>query len=746
MSKLRICRFWFLFISLFLQGQNFDKTDFYEADMAFMSGDYESAQLLYSRLLKSDPENANLNFLHGLCLINIQGRKKESLEYLRKAAPYANKDYEYGNPKETNAPIEVIKYYGMACKLNNDISNAMNLFNQYKSFLTEKENDEIEIINSMIESCLVAQSMQDNPVFYKHVPGVSYISGESKLYPVVSDDETLLFFSVKGKYDKDEIFFVKNVNGTWTNPEKITAQLGAKSECYPSSISADNQRLYLTVKIGLSTDIYCSEFTNNRWQKMEKLGKPINGKDWDSQAWESSDGRSLFFSSDRKGGFGNMDLYRSEKDDEGNWLKPVNLGEIINTKYNELMPVIRNENTRLYFKSEGHESMGGYDIFYSYNIGENEWTMPTNVGYPLNTTDDDIFFVPMNDMSYAYISQANQGNEGYYDIHRIEIFSEDNPRTFMISGLIALEGGEYNFNDTYIDVYNTSNYEKVFSIQPIAQSGEYIFTLKQGNYMMNVNNPECETFTQSIDLPIDAIEDGYRIDLLLKKPSQEVAQALDLTGTSTKSKKSESTIFPEAEAESEAGSQVEIIAYNPTSDVSVNDYSSSHKTNQYQYTIQILALLHEIELTAINEKYPVEIQKGDDKYYRYITGSFTGISEAEKVRKEIAVTIFKDAFIRYYNLNDYLNLHKKFSEDQTDISEDVLYTIQIMALKNYVDLSTLNGLTTIKVSYGNDGFYRYTIGEYKTLSQAQIDFSSILKMGYKGAFIREISKISNYTQ
>lgn len=110
-SSLLLC------LSLFISGQNFNKTDFYEADMALISKDYDKAQKYYEKLLRSEPYNANLNFLNGFCLINLEGRKRESIEFLEFAAPYAASDYKYGSSKETNAPIEVLKYYAIACKI-----------------------------------------------------------------------------------------------------------------------------------------------------------------------------------------------------------------------------------------------------------------------------------------------------------------------------------------------------------------------------------------------------------------------------------------------------------------------------------------------------------------------------------------------------------------------------------------------------------------------------------------------------
>ncbi len=162
--KIRGLFFGFLFLSSFVvSGQNFNKMDFFEADMAMMDGNYNAAQIIFEKLLLSEPENANLNYLNGFCLINIQSRKKESLEFLEKAAPKASADYKAGSNKEINAPLDVIKYYAMACKLNNDIPKAIELFNQYKSSLDPKKKDEIADTEERIQACYTSLKIQEEP-------------------------------------------------------------------------------------------------------------------------------------------------------------------------------------------------------------------------------------------------------------------------------------------------------------------------------------------------------------------------------------------------------------------------------------------------------------------------------------------------------------------------------------------------------------------------------------------------------
>ena len=148
---------------------------------------------------------------------------------------------------------------------------------------------------------------------------------------------------------------------------------------------------------------YVSRFVKYSWTPVEKLNKNINTKYYESHASVSSDGKKLYFTSNREGGQGELDIYVSEKDAAGEWGPAVNLGPTINTTYNEDTPFITDNDSLLYFCSEGHNSIGGYDNYRSRFIGSH-WAIPGNLGYPVNSTDDDKFYQPAENGEYAYYS------------------------------------------------------------------------------------------------------------------------------------------------------------------------------------------------------------------------------------------------------------------------------------------------------------------------------------------------------
>jgi hypothetical protein len=745
--KIRKAAFLLILIwPLILSGQNINKNDFYEADMALVSLNYERAQKIFEKLLRTEPENANLNFLNGLCLMNLPGRKKESLIFLQKAAPKAYADYKYGSPQETNAPFEAIKYYGLASMANDDIPGALEQFRQYKSMLGSRDKDEIALTDGLIESCNNALKLKADPVFYKKTDlGENLKSDELKTYPVVNNNETFLFYTMKAQYNRDDIYFSQKKDGVWSLPVKITTQLGVKSECYASSVSYDDLRLYLTVRSGESTDIYCSEFSKDRWQKMVRLDKPINGSGWDSQAWESSDGRFLYFSSDRKGGFGNMDLYRSEKDEKGIWKKPVNLGDIINTEKNELMPALNPDQTKLFFKSEGHENTGGYDIFISELSANNEWSQPENIGYPVSTPDDDIYFIPVRDGNYAYIARENSEDIKKNDFWFIEIFSKSHPRKFAVSGYVLSQEDYSGIDNATIEVYNTAGYSKEITLRPDAQSGSFNFEIPGGSYKIDFISPDYKTYTQYIDLPLSYPEDALAVNAYMEKekPVAEIIQEEPLKSAAVVSEETlaEKSISEEIYVEPEIAEQT--LQYPVPSETKqkknpVNESAGYTAGSDYagKYTVQIMAALKKVDLTSLDGRYTVDIQKGEDGYYRYTTGVFNSIEEAEGTRAEIAKTRYKGAFVRRYNTDDYLY--------NAAIKTGTLYTIQLMAVKREVDITVFKEFPAIKASIGEDQYYRYTYGEFSTLNAAQKELKNVIGKGYPGAYIKKTVDVSNY--
>jgi Tol biopolymer transport system component len=186
-------------------------------------------------------------------------------------------------------------------------------------------------------------------------------------------------------------------------------------------MSGDGGSLVLSRNDNDDFNLYISKFDKSKktWLQQEKLPKEINGRSWETYGSLSVAGDTLYFSSNREGGFGGFDLYMSVKILDGSWSNPVNLGSEINTPMDESAPVIADGGRKLFFCSKGHNTMGGYDIFVSKKIN-GIWRSPENLGYPLNTTDDDLFFFPIGNGLKGFISKTKVDSQSE-DIYLVTI-------------------------------------------------------------------------------------------------------------------------------------------------------------------------------------------------------------------------------------------------------------------------------------------------------------------------------------
>jgi outer membrane protein OmpA-like peptidoglycan-associated protein len=190
-------------------------------------------------------------------------------------------------------------------------------------------------------------------------------------------------------------------------------------------LSADGNTMLLAVSDEFASNIYKSVYENNRWNPAESLGRPVNSRYYESHASFSPDSRSIYFTSNRNESIGAMDVFRSDLQEDGTWGDPVNLGENINTQLNEETPMISPDGKRIYFSSQGHNSMGGFDIFYSELQPDGSWGKAVNLGYPLNTTDDDFTISPtgFREEGIAYVF-AN-GESSQHPLFKFEIIDPE---------------------------------------------------------------------------------------------------------------------------------------------------------------------------------------------------------------------------------------------------------------------------------------------------------------------------------
>jgi hypothetical protein len=283
-------------------------------------------------------------------------------------------------------------------------------------------------VETEIASCNQAKVIQDVPVdarFRKLGDPVNASSDNT--HAVISGDGNTLVFVTELKF-YDAIHLSRKEDGKWSQPEVLNPQVGSDGDFYPTSISYDGRELYMVKRSNGNDDLYVSTLRERLWSKAAALNDLINTRADETHASLTVDGKTLYFTSARRGGAGKLDIYRTERQAGGDWGEAVNLGKVINTEEDEDTPFLTADGKRLVFSSRGHFNMGGYDIFYSELESEGNWSDPVNIGYPINTTGDDIFFHPVGNGTQGYMSKVDREGPLTFDIYHIEIKGQ---KTFL---------------------------------------------------------------------------------------------------------------------------------------------------------------------------------------------------------------------------------------------------------------------------------------------------------------------------
>jgi tetratricopeptide (TPR) repeat protein len=421
MSKRVLCLFFvFVFIfPIYAQENKELQESFLEAEYFLMNEDYSDALTYYLQLYEKLPDNANLAYCIGVCYLNIPTKKNLSVEYLETASKNMSAKHKEGSINQTSAPYDALFELGTAYRINFRFDMAKETFAKYLETLLPDDRVNIDFIKHQIEVCDMAKDLISKPVAYtEESVGGLFNDEKDNFNPLISADGKSFAYMVSLKF-YDAVMFSRLVNGKWTPPLNITPELQSDGDFYISCLSADGKLLFLSKDDNETSDIYVSSFDGSHWSKTTRLNKNINTKYWESHAFISEDGNQLVFASDRPGGFGGLDLYLSHKTN-GDWGPAVNLGPEINTEFNEDRPFLINNGKTLFFSSQGHENIGGYDIFRADLQSNGLWSNPKNLGYPFNTPDDDIFFMPLGDGKSGYFSRVKEtGGFGKKDIYKI---------------------------------------------------------------------------------------------------------------------------------------------------------------------------------------------------------------------------------------------------------------------------------------------------------------------------------------
>jgi outer membrane protein OmpA-like peptidoglycan-associated protein len=419
-----------------LSGQEtFDEESiFYSADFEFNNGNFKKAVTYYEALLEKGIKTAHIKYKLARTYLEIPGKSSSAITLLEDAEKSVTTDFKTQNYLETEAPYEVLLLLGEAYQMNNLLDKATAKYKKYKSHIIATGKDP-ETINRKLNSISTALKLINTPLDVDKTFLPFNKTGISIYNPVFSGNNEKMAFISDRKYYK-AIYFSEKQNENWLEPRNITMELESDGFFLITSLSYDGDVLYLTRKLNnIDYDLYYSRFTEGKWSKINSLDQ-INTLSDEIHACESPDGHFLIISSNRGSSIGEYDLYISSLTDE-NWDSPQNLGPVINTPYNESTPFYSPDGDMLYFSSEGHNNMGRYDIFRS-SIKNNKFSTPQNLGYPVNTTKNDIFYCPTKNKFIGYTAGIfDKTND--LNIIKIEQFNASNPRKAIIEGTITTD-------------------------------------------------------------------------------------------------------------------------------------------------------------------------------------------------------------------------------------------------------------------------------------------------------------------
>lgn len=423
----------FFFLAVFIlnpyygysQKSNGVVEDFNEGQYFFNRKDYADAVLFYMKLLEKDSMHANYNFKVGQCYLNIRGKEHLAVKYFERASANVvpKKKYNNNDPLMKSAPLHTFFYLGNAYRMNNQLNEALTVYFKFIDAPYFWNNYNLKVVEREIKSCERAKIIQDSPLEYIKINlGENINSLYNDINPVVSGDGRSMVFTRQLKFYNAIYYSTAGPDG-WAKAVNINPQVLSDGDFYPTGLSFNGNQLLLIKQGAEENDIYISQLVKGVWTAAQKLPGPINSNSDESFASFGPDDKIIFLSSNRKKSRGGYDIFVSMLSSDGKWCKPKNLGKTINTSFDEKNPMFSSLSNSLFFSSNSHYNMGGYDIFYS-KLEDEKWQIPINIGFPINDTRDNLWFCPSSQYREGFYVFPGTDSSSQDDIYHVKIISE----------------------------------------------------------------------------------------------------------------------------------------------------------------------------------------------------------------------------------------------------------------------------------------------------------------------------------
>jgi hypothetical protein len=490
----------------------------FQARQAYLSGDLATAMRLYTDIIAAKPGDAEAAFHIGECYQDVNDNDA--------AVPF----FERAEKADPNCDDDLHLKLGIAYQQVMKLDESLAEFSKYKDKMKDSpKNLKISDVDHLIAEDNLAKDMMAHPVNVKIDNLGSGINSafDDKSPSITADGKTIIFTSQRpilgGSKDKEgnEVLYDNVYISTWDSAANKWSlaypvqgdvnELFGKTSC--TSISPDGFQMFLfknNATNAIGGDIFVARRTHSgRWGQPQSIGKPINTSYYEDCACLSPDGNTLYFISEKPGGYGNADIYTSARLGKAEWGNPVNIGPVVNTSYDEGGMSMAPDGKTMFFSSTGHNSMGSYDIFKTVMTDSGKWSTPVNLGYPINTVNMDKSLTISADTKYAYFTSDRKGGLGGRDIYRVDLsnyplLASDSGKN-KPTGLSILRGKITDpkgkpIEEAVVSILDSTN-TKVATLKTNAE-GNYFITLKANcKYKVKVSSKGLKSSTTPIHLP-----------------------------------------------------------------------------------------------------------------------------------------------------------------------------------------------------------------------------------------------------
>lgn len=555
------------------------QTDLNEGMKLFKEGTfrYKRALPLLEKANEFNPNNAILNYHIAMCYMYSSFKNKAKVHFER-ALELDNK-----------VAADIHYWLGMSNHLANNWDKARAEYQLYKDeVLKSKDEKELIKINKRLEEVNIGQERVKKPVKVKiENLGPEINSPYTDYGPIISADEDVLMFTSRRpgttsgpEGDKDDlideywedIYQSFSFGNKWTKAKNIGPPVNTDVHDATNNLSPSGEKLFINIDDQGQGDIYECDLVNLQWSKPARMKDPVNTKYHESSATINKGLDTMYFISERPGGYGKRDIYMVTKDAKTNkWGGLTNAGPVINTEYDEEGVFLMPDGKTMYFSSQGHNSMGGFDIFKTTKQNE-VWTKPENIGYPINTSDDDVFFVISANGLHGYYASYKKDGFGEKDIYLINFLDSDvpvdsieakkqegplvihgkkTPTSALLKGLVVDQYNQSPIENATIELINTESNEIIEKFTTEELSGYYgVWVPSEKTLIATVSAPSYKSRIDTVKVPksngdlqidknfalvtksdVTAIIKGKVFDALSKKPLQASVKIVDNIST-----------------------------------------------------------------------------------------------------------------------------------------------------------------------------------------------------------------------